>query len=168
MEDIIREIMTSRLFQEGKYCWCGCGEETNIYRGKHRRFIWGHDQRGKKYPYVKSGKDSHSYKGASCKATYYYIRTQKPKPDHCDRGGILETEIDSTIKSPGTTKSKLILSNVSSKQDSKDPNDWQWLCHVCRFPRAAKWGKVSHHQRQSIRDNDYNNMILTIDHQTKI
>ena len=24
------------------------------------------------------------------------------------------------------------------------------------------------HQRQSIRDNDYNNMISTIDHQTKI
>ena len=110
--------MASRLFQEGKYCWCGCGEETNIYRGKHRRFIWGHDQRGKKHPYVKSGKDNHSYKGASCKATYYYIRTQKPKPDHCDRCGILEAEIDSTIKSPGRTKSKLILSNVSSKQDT--------------------------------------------------
>ena len=49
--------------------------------------------------------DSHSYKGASCKATYYYIRTQKPKPDHCDRCGILETEIGSTIKSPSIRNS---------------------------------------------------------------
>lgn len=38
MEDIIRDKMISRLFQEGKYCWCGCGGTTNIYRGKHRQF----------------------------------------------------------------------------------------------------------------------------------
>jgi G:T-mismatch repair DNA endonuclease (very short patch repair protein) len=29
------------------YCGCGCGELTNIYRGKPRKFIAGHQARGK-------------------------------------------------------------------------------------------------------------------------
>jgi DNA mismatch endonuclease, patch repair protein len=29
------------------YCGCGCGELTNIYRGKSRKFIAGHQARGK-------------------------------------------------------------------------------------------------------------------------
>jgi hypothetical protein len=28
------------------YCECGCGDLTNIYRGKFRRFIKGHQARG--------------------------------------------------------------------------------------------------------------------------
>lgn len=28
------------------YCGCGCGETTNIWRGKHRKFIKGHQARG--------------------------------------------------------------------------------------------------------------------------
>lgn len=29
------------------YCQCGCGEKTNIYRGKPRKWIYGHQARGK-------------------------------------------------------------------------------------------------------------------------
>ena len=29
-------------------CECGCGRETTIYHGKHRRFINGHNRRGRK------------------------------------------------------------------------------------------------------------------------
>jgi G:T-mismatch repair DNA endonuclease (very short patch repair protein) len=28
------------------YCGCGCGELTNVFRGKHRKFIKGHQARG--------------------------------------------------------------------------------------------------------------------------
>jgi DNA mismatch endonuclease (patch repair protein) len=42
--------MSDQLDIGDGYCLCGCGETTIIYRGKHRRFIYGHHTRGKHNP----------------------------------------------------------------------------------------------------------------------
>lgn len=35
---------------EDGYCQCGCGQQTNLYRGKYRKFILGHHARGECNP----------------------------------------------------------------------------------------------------------------------
>jgi hypothetical protein len=75
-------------------CHCGCGRVTTIYRGEHRKYIHGHGERGKKHPYVKSGKDNPSCRGAASKTTRWYIRTQKPKPGSCSRCNLVTEQLE--------------------------------------------------------------------------
>lgn len=43
-----------------KLCECNCGKPTKLYRGKFRRFISGHNSRGKNAPNYKGIKDANN------------------------------------------------------------------------------------------------------------
>jgi hypothetical protein len=57
-------------FTEYKYCECGCGQPTNIYKKKRSRFISGHNSKGITHPNWKGGR--------IMVGGYWYVW----KPDH--------------------------------------------------------------------------------------
>jgi hypothetical protein len=128
-----------------KLCECGCLQETRLYRGKPRRFVHGHNYRGKSRP---SHSATHRAKiGASRKgkvqgvshpkwkgdrprynAVHAYLNRKFPKTGKCDE-----------CKRPKRTQYALITGRVYSR----NREDYRELCSSChvRYDDAARGGR---------------------------
>jgi len=73
-------------FEHG-HCCCGCGQKTNIYRGKPRKFIPGHNGRLESNKEMlralgKKGPEHHNWKGGKTINSRGYALTRKQR--HCN------------------------------------------------------------------------------------
>ncbi len=58
-----------------RLCACNCGKLINIVdkRGRPRKFLKGHDKRGKPFLFAKKGKDHYNWKGGRKRSNNYYF-----------------------------------------------------------------------------------------------
>ena len=66
-----------------KLCECGCGETTTFYRGRFRKYLKGHCNRGKDH----SGNKEGNWKGGKYKHMSGYILIKKPDHPYCNKNG---------------------------------------------------------------------------------
>lgn len=131
----------------GHHCECGCGNITNIYRGKPRKFmknhyknhtgfgLWWkegkpHTTKGKKRPDASTrmmlNNPNWSGDDVGREALHDWVRRRLIKPDKCEKCGLVPP---------------YDLANVTGIY-SRDLNNWKYWCRRCHMTDDGRMGTL--------------------------